>query len=268
MVRNARNYLKGGGMLLVTEPTKRLAYCPVQKSGSRTLMMAFAEMNLIEGREGRSKAAILETYRKLLSQEYSIYAETYQQMDALNDLSVFKFIFTRHPFDRLGSCYRMIRNKQKFLSLIGNYQLNHMNLGVKDLVSRKGFMPFSTFVEFVIHEAENKNESFDAISNYSPDAVHWWPYSELCGVCKVHYDLVAHMETFDEDVQKLISRFPDILDFRFESIKGYQGNRTNYQEFFREVKKVEIEKLYVRFKNDFEFGGYDYPHEFIDVGLD
>ena len=265
MLPIARNYLKGGGMLLVTEPTKHLAYCPVQKSGSRTWMMAFAEMNLVEGPKTRG---IRDTYLKLASQEYSIYAGTYQQMDALNDLSLFKFIFIRHPFDRLGSCYRMMRTEQYFLKIIGDYQLNYMNFDVKDLVSSKGFMPFSTFVEFIIHEAENKNESFDAISNYPPHAVHWWPYTELCGVCKVHYDLVGHMETFDEDVYKLISRFPDILDFRLKDIKGYEGNRTKYREFFRELKKTEIEKLYIRFKNDFEFGGYNYPNDFIDIGLD
>ena len=108
------------------------------------------------------------------------------------------------------------------MKIIGNYQLNHMNVEAKDLVSIKGFMTFSTFVEFVIHEAENEKPSFDAISNYSPHSVHWWPYTELCGVCKIRYDLIAHMETFDEDVYKLISRFPDILDFRLKDIKGYE----------------------------------------------
>ena len=63
------------------------------------------------------------------------------------------------------------------------------------------------------------------------------------------------METFGEDVHKMISRFLDILDFRFKDIKGYEGNRPKYLEFFRELKKIEIEKLYIRFKNDFEFGG-------------
>ena len=274
---NARNYLKGGGMLLVTEPTKHLAYCPVPKSGSSTWMMAFAEMNLIEGREARSPLGIRDTYMKLVSQEYSIYAGTYQHMNEVNDLSLFKFLFVRHPFDRLASCYQMIHTEKYFLKIIGNYQLNYMNFDAKDLVSIKGFMAFSTFAEFVIHEAENENASFDEISNYSPHAVHWWPYTELCGVCKIHYDLVAHMETFDEDLHKLIFRFPEIKDLKkIEKERfvkrinwhRYKGNRTEYHELFKEVEKIRIEKLYIRFKNDFEFGGYDYPNKFIDIGLD
>ena len=274
---HARDYLKGGGMLLVTEPSKRLAYCPVQKSGSTTWMTAFAEMNLIDGRENRSPWGLRKTYFQLIRQEYSIYAGTYQDMDKLNNLPSLRFLFVRHPFYRLASCYQMINDEKKFLRIIGNYQLYHMNLEGNELAYTKSFISFSTFVEFILHEAQNKNASFDSISNYSPEAIHWWPYTELCGVCRVHYDLVGHMETFNDDLQHLIEKFPDIEvlkeikeDEYVQSVNwhGYKGNRTDYMDFFRQVKRVDTEKLYNRFKNDFEFGGYDYPYDFIEAGLE
>ena len=152
-----------------------------------------------------------------------------------------------------------------------------MNLEGNELAYTKSFISFSTFVEFILHEAQNKNATFDSISKYSPEAIHWWPYTELCGVCRVHYDLVGHMETFNDDLQHLIERFPDIEVLRKikeeEYVKsvnwhGYKGNRTDYMDFFREVKRVETEKLYIRFKNDFVFGGYDYPYDFIEAGLE
>ena len=73
-----------------------------------------------------------------------------------------------------------------------------MNLVDKDLVSFTN-VSFEMFTEFLLHQAQNKNRSFDSVSNLPPEAIHWWPYSEQCGVCRVKYDLIGHMETFNDD---------------------------------------------------------------------
>lgn len=275
----ARKYLKGGGMLLATEPTKRLGWCPVPKSGTTFVGQAFAEMNLIEGDQLGSPKNITANFFRLVSSKYSIYAKTYRDMDKLNDLSLFKMVVIRHPFSRLASCYQMMYRGQRWLKMIGDYQRIHMKYDVKDTVSNTPTnMSFPTFVEFVLHEAQNENESFDSISNYSPQALHWWPYTELCGVCNVQYDFIARIETFDSDLQKLIKKFPEYRGvFRKMANKKFVRNTnynrqklhsTHYLDLFRQITKVEIQKLYMRFKNDFEFGGYDYPSDYIVVGSD
>ena len=104
----ARPYLKDGGIVLTTEPSKRLAFCPVQKSGSTTWMTAFAEMNAIDGNQLRSKSHIIKDYRMMESQKYAIYAKTNEDIDKLNSRSLFKFMFVRHPFYRLASTFQFM----------------------------------------------------------------------------------------------------------------------------------------------------------------
>ena len=277
----ARPYLKDGGIVLTTEPSKRLAFCPVQKSGSTTWMTAFAEMNGIDGNQMRSKSHIIKDYRMMESQKYAIYAKTNEDIDKLNNRSLFKFMFVRHPFYRLASTFQFMFVRdgmppKKNVELIRNYQQKHMKFDDKDLVSFTN-VPFAIFTEFLLHQAQNKNRSFDSVSNLPPEAIHWWPYSEQCGVCRVKYDLIGHMETFNDDVQLLYQKFPDIPvlkkmqeDAFISSINwhAHKANTTDYMNIFKTLNKSTIVRLYTRFKTDFEFGGYHYPSEFIDIALD
>ena len=48
-----------------------------------------------------------------------------------------------------------------------------------------------------------------------------------------------------------------------------KGNNlgSRYLYYYKQLKKETIEKLYLVYKNDFQFGGYDYPHEYIETGI-
>ena len=87
-------------MMLTTEPTQQIAFCHVPKSSSTTWMNAFGSMNHIE-------TGSIGTYRQVASPNISIHATTYYDMKLLNELPQFKFIFVRHPFERLGSQFQI-----------------------------------------------------------------------------------------------------------------------------------------------------------------
>ena len=42
---------------------------------------------------------------------------------------------------------------------------------------------------------------------------------------------------------------------------------SRYMEEYKQIKKESIKQLYMFFKDDFEFGGYDYPQEYIENGI-
>jgi len=114
-------------------------------------------------------------------------------------------MFVRHPFERLVSAYnsklerpktrKASKNERKILIMqIRKYQEMYMNMSSNDpcLATTSSQFPFSCFVDYVLEEAKN---------------TYWWPYTELCRVCHVQYDLIGHVEDFYDDFQILLEKF-------------------------------------------------------------
>ena len=231
-------------------------------------MNAFGSMNHING------------YRKVASPNISIHATTYYDMKLLNELPQFKFIFVRHPFERLGSHFHMLyyqiyypnkiqknwkahllRVQQKLV----DYEIRHMNKLEKDT---KNETLFQRFVDLVIHQITNP-----------PNPIlhsHFWPYSILCRACLVSYDFIGHVETFGDDIQKIADRFPEnqvLQEMRHSKRLNCRSNcelndlGSKYEGDYKQLKQETIVRLYKVYKNDFEFGGYDYPHTYIGYGI-
>ena len=267
------------GMMLSTEPSKQIAFCHVPKSSSTTWMNAFGSMNHIP-------LGSVKTYYEVISPKISIHATTYYDMKLLNELPQFKFIFVRHPFERLGSYFqiyvqkkwekhiesieRIEEHKKKELRLhqeLSDYEIRYMNKLEKDT---KNETLFQRFVDFVIHDISTTNDT-------SPiSQTHFWPYTDLCKVCLVSYEFIGHLETFDDDIEKLSVRFPEnqVLkemrnSKRLNCKSNCEGNDlgSKYADDYKQLKKETIVRLYQIYKNDFEFGGYDYPYDYIEYGI-
>ena len=256
-------------MMLTTEPTKQIAFCHVPKSSSTTWMNAFGSMNNIS----------TDTYRKVASPNISIHATTYYDMKILNELPQFKFIFVRHPFERLGSQFQIYyytnysnqkKWKERPLTLqkqLADYEMQHLNKLEKDTQNET---LFQRFVDFVIHNVSTTKDT-GVITK-----THFWPYTDLCKVCLVSYDFIGHLETFEDDIEKLSDRFPEnqVLQEmnaskRLNCKSNCEGNAlgSKYASDYKQLKKETIVRLYQIYKNDFEFGGYDYPYDYIDYGI-
>ena len=261
--------------MLTTEPTKQIAFCSVPKSSSTTWMNAFGSMNHIKAIKGES------TYHKVASPNISIHATTYYEMKLLNELPQFKFIFVRHPFERLGSQFQIyyqtyhpnkIQKNWKERSLflqkqLADYETQYMNKLEKDT---RNETLFQRFVDFVIHNVSTTKDS-GVITK-----THFWPYTDLCRVCLVSYDFIGHLETFDDDIEKLSDRFPEnqVLQEmrnakRLNCKSNCEGNDlgSKYASDYKQLKKETIVRLYKIYRKDFEFGGYDYPYDYIEYGI-
>ena len=101
-------------MMLTTEPTQQIAFCHVPKSSSTTWMNAFGSMNHIKVGNGL-------TYQQVASPNISLHATTYYDMKLLNELPQFKFVFVRHPFERLGSHFHMLYYQRYYPNKIVYY---------------------------------------------------------------------------------------------------------------------------------------------------
>ena len=269
---------------LLTDPTRMMAYCPVPKAASTSWRNTFANMNSIEDVDIRQRT------QKLYSQKNSFRAKTFGDLAQLNILNIVKFMFVRHPFERLASAYNdkfvIYRNTirkflgkdieigELYLNKIRSYQETYMNMTSSNpcFVNTSREFTFSCFIEYVLGSANNEK----LLSHiYTPIQIHWWPYTEICRVCDVQYDLIGHVEYFQEDLQILLTKFHN-NKFLIELYKNKTKSRCtancmettdeSYLKYFQQLTKGTIMRLYRRYKNDFEFGGYDFPMKYIASG--
>ena len=266
MVWPAHKFLKEGGLVLTTEPSKKIAFCHVQKASSSLWMEAFADMNNIK----QGDAIYDNKYAKVASIKYSYYARDIDTLNKLNMTFPFKFMFVRHPFARLASAYHdkfVINQKKEYFDYVRRYQLDYMNFNSTYSCLSNGKLNFSCFIDFVLHEASNDNMTFDMECS-----THWWPYTELCRVCRIHYDLIGHVETIQKDIEILVRRFPDNNIFKEMKEKRKKvhciancnkSGKDLYLNYFSQIPVSTINRLYARFKNDFQFGGYGFPREWF-----
>ena len=201
-------------------------------------------------------------------------------------------MFVRHPLERLASAYKdklvdqenkscVLRGKHTdkpvynaYINHMRYYQKRYMNMNSSDacLANCADEFQFSCFVEYVLVATENE----ETLRDLSKD-IHWWPYTEICSVCKVNYDFIGHVEDFQDDLQLLLDKFPDnnALIELYEQKKKINCN-TNckgtekdvYLKYFHQLTKSTILRLYHRYKNDFELGGYEFPSKYIAVGME
>ncbi|XP_076824633.1 uncharacterized protein LOC143470401 [Clavelina lepadiformis] len=92
---------------------------------------------------------------------------------------------------------------------------------------------------------------------------HWQNYHSLCLPCHIHYDVIAHMETIEEDARYLLKRIGAPPDLKFP--KGYDqtGQSSTSQDavdsYFSQLSEEKIKKLYQVYKADYELFGYPAP---------
>ena len=126
------------------------------------------------------------------------------------------------------------------------------------------YVTFEEFVKFIIFELENDVQSYGSL--------HWWPFSNLCGLCHINYDFLGKVETLHSDITYLAASEPfSQFNFNLTELFNYKFNKNGAQthqmgkKYFSTLKKDVVKKLANLYQDDFLGGGYDYPQEYIDV---
>ena len=238
-------------------------------------MITFAEMNFINNSKIERLVQSKALHDLLLSSKYSLITRSYDDITVLNNQPVFKFVFVRHPFERLVSAYHdkfivtkqqnimrpMIKYQQELVKNNGTYW-NAVFLKVPNIT-------FPNFVDFVLHEAQNTKGRIDGSS------IHWWPFTQLCRLCEIKYDMIGHVETFNNDAQKIIDHFPHyaiLHSMQNRLNRKVNGGHTQHTrdltlKYFSQLTKQSISKLYFRYNHDFKLGGYEFPQKYIKQGI-
>ncbi|XP_059352652.1 carbohydrate sulfotransferase 11-like [Daphnia carinata] len=169
-----------------------------------------------------------------------------------------KFIFVRHPFERLVSAYE---NKVGINAVDFNYR---KRLGPKMIrkyrqeptkVWEEGdYATFVEFVDYVIEEWKLNKTHMD---------VHWLPANDLCIPCTIEYDLIGKVETLEQDVSFLLHKLNEtdlIASFQAQQ-NAPQTTPSVWRRMMKQLSQQQIYDLLTIYAADFHIFGYlpDYP---------
>jgi len=220
----------------VIAPDLSYAYFPVEKAGTSTLKRLLLSARGTDLPDAEAQALAHNASELYIARDLS---ETQLKRVLFGD--TFRFTFVRNPYARVVSAYY-----NKVLDLNGN-NLSTMYFAPGDAID-----PAMDFPAFVDHICRHPDEVID--SHYCSQA-----YQSLAGV--VTHDLVGRMESFDDDVARLLDRLGlDRSAYRPEH--RLNTRPADAEERFRVQRKIAVTddlaaRIYRRYQEDFRLFGYD-----------
>lgn len=181
------------------------------------------------------------------------YLNQYSAEEIVHRLSTYyKFLFVRHPFERLVSAYRNkfidSYNLTLFKEMYGRHIIRKYrhNPDTRSLKTGEG-VSFAEFVEF--------------INNSEPEFMdwHWKLYDMLCHPCLIYYDFIGKFENLYTEADQLLNilQANDKVQFPHNKTSRYKlPTKGLAKEYFKSLPKQTKGKLYNKYRHDFEMFGY------------
>ena len=164
-----------------------------------------------------------------------------------------KFIFVRHPLERLVSAYLNkfgpLGRLTFYQEIIGRQILRLFRPGFHDAATAGDDVTFREFIQFVIHEYSTSLRWMD---------VHWKPAADLCQPCLIDYDFVGKYATLMDDAEWLLDELDLPARIRFPVARSQAKKHTRDQ--FANLNSSLVERLIQVYEKDFRLFGYDPKH--------
>ncbi|XP_020895323.2 carbohydrate sulfotransferase 11-like [Exaiptasia diaphana] len=164
----------------------------------------------------------------------------------------YKFLFVRHPFERLVSAYRNkfidSYNLTLFKKMYGRRIIRHFRRNPDPTSLRTGEgVSFSEFVKYLL---KSDPEYMDQ---------HWKQYDMLCHPCLISYDYIGHFENLLPEANTLLKtlQVDDVTAFPGNMSSKYKKSSLNLaKQYFKKITREQSEELYNLYRHDFNMFGY------------
>lgn len=208
-----------------------------------------------------------------------------------------RFLFTRHPFERLVSAYYdkfTYKSKVKTISFtddtsanktLPNKKTQHDKAGKKAWsITKKSNNKTTNYVGYMINVGtkiikkyrtnpsqlsleKGHDVTIPEFVSYvidqwaerkdKPLDVHWRSMVDLCHPCSIKYDMIGKFETMQKDVDYLLNQLGE--DKISKHFKAYQPYATSslVKEFMQKISQQQWKSLLRIYKDDFKVFGYD-----------
>ncbi|XP_069995057.1 carbohydrate sulfotransferase 11 [Penaeus vannamei] len=159
-------------------------------------------------------------------------------------------ISVRHPLVRLVSAFRNKFLNGRPVEKVGGYL--RMAIQVLQLPADRNYISFSEFLVHVISTRRHADR-------------HWSTYRQLCSPCYFHYDYIALLETYTEDMQYLAQELGIPIDpearRNAKSVPGEDESAAAFR-YYRNVTLPIRRQIVDIFKEDMEMFDYKLPDDF------
>lgn len=171
--------------------------------------------------------------------------------EALNDS--ISFLIVRHPLERLLSAYR---DKLQFaLPFTPHQKLGYQIILKYRLGAKKGLklnkVRWPTFQEFVRYLIDSHKQGY-------PLDMHWTPITQFCTPCMVSFDIIAKMESLQDDQVYLIRKahLESIIKPEWKNPGKGRTTKQLVDNYYAQLTKGQIKQLYNIYKYDFDLFNY------------
>lgn len=161
-----------------------------------------------------------------------------------------KFLFVRHPFERLLSAFRnkleqnYIRSKY-FQTRVGRYIVKRYRMKPNNASLQNG--DDVTFDEFTAYLSKSESDGFNE---------HWKPIESLCEPCRIKYDFIGKYETLLSDSNFILRSF-GISNIRFPHNVKAATTYKDLKKYFSSLPPSRIKELYNIYERDFKLFSYN-----------
>uniref|UniRef100_A0A0A9Z3E0 Carbohydrate sulfotransferase n=2 Tax=Lygus hesperus TaxID=30085 RepID=A0A0A9Z3E0_LYGHE len=231
---------------ILVDSKHQLLYCYVPKVACTNWKRIFM---ILTGRTNASDVLSIPAH-EAHSRSVYLTLRNYTTIDAEYLLNTYtKFLFVRHPFERLLSAYRN-KLEQNYLSSkyfqerIGKYIIQNYRSSLKNVSQIKGNdVTFEEFTTFLVNSAKNGfNE-------------HWKPIHSLCEPCYIKYDFVGKYETLWNDANFILKSI-GVSNFTFPYAPRSSSTSKQLRRYFSNLSSERISNLYEIYKLDFKMFSY------------
>ncbi|GIY59361.1 carbohydrate sulfotransferase 11 [Caerostris darwini] len=236
----------------IVDDTHKLIYCFVPKVACTNWKRVLLSLQNSETKDPLSiagnethQANVFKTLNQFTPEEIKTKLKSY-----------WKFVFARHPYERILSAYR---NKFEesyvdyFRKRFGTEIIKKFRTSPSKESLEKGHDV--KFIEFINYIASLKVNDWKKQFNE-----HWRPVFDLCFPCHIDYDFIGKYETLEADANYILEKtgvskyvkFPE----RTQSYKK-QPTRDVMQTYYRNLSTDMHRKLFEIYKEDFTLFEYE-----------
>jgi len=224
--------------ILYDEKSKFLM-CGNSKAGTTTWLTHFLKfLDESTQKEIMSKNMDVNSLHEAIPKHFMI-KDKEKNIRVLADSS-YSFTTVRHPFQRLVSTF-----EDKFLH--ENYYYEEIG---RNIQQKYGELTFKNFIQMILDDAGCRLESIGYCDN------HWKTFLSKCGYCDVQYKYFVRSEHFQMDTEYIGMTTNTYFDSEAKNVRAGNKSEELTRKYFEELDRETIQKLYDRYKVDFEMFNY------------